>query len=298
MSSVVQPRRRALGRCVTQVGLAFSEARPVVIGVFALRFAVGGALAAGLGGVTPSLWLAGVSWTLAVWGVYLVNGISDIEGDRLNGSARPLASGRLSERFAVGTASALLVLSVLLATPIPGPFTSAVLAFIALGLLYSLGPWAAKNVGAAALVVAAAGIFLTYVAAAHVVTETVPPSIYAFALVASSWIAVTGHTKDFGDVAGDAAEGRKTLPVVLGERRARIVVAMGTAVVSMSAIALAVAVEQLRTLLFLGVAGPFVVVALLRGLREGRQGQKRPYQAFMAGQYALNVAALLAASGG
>lgn len=298
MSSVVQPRRRALGRCATQVGLAFVEGRPIVVGIFGLRFAVGSVLVEGTGGTRPELWVAAASWLLAVWGVYLVNGISDIDGDRLNGSSRPLATGRLDKGFATAMVAVLFALSLLLALPVAGPFPLAVVAFVALGVVYSIGPWAAKNVGAVGLVVAAAGAFLTYLAAAHVVSEVVPASAFAFASVASAWIAIAGHTKDFGDVAGDRAEGRRTLPVVLGEERARLLVALGTALVSSIALVLALAVEQVRTLLFLGAAGPFVIVSLLRGSRVGSGRPKRPYRAFMTGQYALNVAALVAAAGG
>lgn len=298
MSSVVQPRRHLLTGWASQVGLAFLEGRPVVIGVFALRFVVGSVLVTGAQRSTPEVWAAGTSWLLAVWAVYLINGISDIEGDRLNGSSRPLASGRLAKRSATAIAVALLALSLLTATLFHGPFFLAVVAFVCLGLVYSLGPWAAKKVGVAALLVAAAGVFLTYLAAAHVVTDAVPASAFAFALVAASWIALVGHTKDFGDVAGDAAEGRRTLPVVLGEDRARRVVAIGTGSLSAIAVVLGVVVEQLRTLLVFGAAGPVVIVLLFVSHGGGRGVAKRPYRAFMTGQYALNVAALLGALGG
>ncbi|GIT81237.1 homogentisate phytyltransferase [Leifsonia sp. LS1] len=278
--------------------MAFQEGRPVVIGVFALRFIVGSALIAGADWSEPLLWAAGVSWLLAVWGVYLVNGISDVEGDRLNGSARPLATGRLSMRFAVGFVVTLLTVSLLIGTLIDIPFLAAVVAFIALGLLYSLGPWAAKNIGAAALGVAAAGTFLTYVAAAHVATGSVPPSTYVFALFGAAWIAVVGHTKDFGDVAGDASAGRRTLPVALGEGRARLLVAAGTGVVSVAALVCAVVVDNLRTLLALGIAGPLVILAIVQARGGDRRRQKRPYRTFMVGQYALNIAAIVVATGG
>lgn len=270
----------------------------MVIGVFALRFVVGTALVAGADWSTPVLWTAGVSWVLAVWAVYLINGISDVEGDRLNGSSRPLATGRLGERQAIVIAVALLSVSLLIATFFSGPFLLAVVAFVCLGLVYSIGPWAAKKAGVAALTVAAAGVFLTYLAAARVVSDQIPPSAFAFALVAASWIAVVGHTKDFGDVAGDAAEGRRTLPVVLGEDRARAFVAVGTGAVSVVAIVLGSVVEQLRSLLVLGGAGPIVIVMLFIARTGDRDTAKRPYRSFMIGQYALNVVALLGALGG
>lgn len=298
MSSVVQPHRRALAECASQVGLAFLEGRPVVLGVFALRFVVGTLLVADAEWSSPMLWTAGTSWLLAVWAVYLINGISDIEGDRLNGSSRPLATGRLDKRPAIVIAVSLLALSLLMATLFPSPFPLAVVAFVCLGLVYSIGPWAAKKAGVAALAVAGGGVFLTYLAAAHVVADTVPASAFAFATVASSWIVVVGHTKDFGDVEGDEAEGRRTLPVLLGEERARAVVAIGTGLVSATALVLGVVVEQLRTLLVLGFAGPVVIVFVLVARGGDRRDAKRPYRSFMTGQYALNIAALLGALGG
>ncbi|GAA2057208.1 UbiA family prenyltransferase [Leifsonia soli] len=295
MSSVVHPDRGTIATCASRVGLAFLEGRPVVLGVFALRFVVGTLLVVGADWSSPGLWLATISWLLTVWAVYLINGISDIEGDRLNGSSRPLASGRLEVPAAWAIAAILLTLSLLLASLFPRPFLLAVLAFVGLGLVYSVGPWAAKKAAVAALAVAAVGVFLTYLAAALVVGGTVSASAVVFAAVASSWIAVVGHTKDFGDVAGDAADGRRTLPVMLGAERARVVVAAGTGVVSAAALALGALVHQLRTLLVLGAAGPIVIVVTLLAGGGDRRGEKRPYRSFMAGQYALNVAALLGA---
>lgn len=295
MSTAAHPNRGAFASCASRVGLAFLEGRPVVMGVFALRFLVGRLLAGGEDGASASLWLGASSWMLAVWAVYLINGISDIEGDRLNGSPRPLATGRLDLPSASAIAATLLALSLLMASLLPRPFLLAVMAFVGLGLVYSVGPWAAKKAAIAALTIAAAGVFLTYLAAALVVAETVPTSALVFAAVASCWIAVAGHTKDFGDVAGDAAEGRRTLPVMLGVERARVVVAVGTGVVSATAMALGALVHQLRALIALGIAGPVVIAFTL--LIEGgdRRRDKRPYRSFMAGQYALNVAALLGA---
>ncbi|MFF9563631.1 UbiA family prenyltransferase [Leifsonia sp. NPDC014704] len=295
MSSAVHPSRAALASCASRVGLAFLEGRPVVLGVFALRFIVGTLLVGGADWSSPTLSLAAASWLLAVWAVYLINGISDLEGDRLNGSSRPLAVGRLDVRSASAIAATLLALSLLCASLLPRAFLGAVVAFVCLGLAYSVGPWAAKKAAIAALLVAAAGVFLTYLSAALVAAETVPASALVFATVASCWIAVAGHTKDFGDIAGDAAEGRRTLPVMLGVERARIVVAAGTGIVSAAAMVLGAVVHQLRALLVLGVAGPVVIALTLLVDGTDRRRAKRPYRSFMAGQYALNVAALLSA---
>lgn len=292
---MVHPSRGSLAACASRVGLAFLEGRPVVIGIFVLRFVVGTLLAGGADWSSATLWAATASWSLAVWAVYLINGISDLAGDRLNGSSRPLAAGRLEVWSASVITAALLVLSLLLASLLGCPFLLAVVAFVLLGLVYSVGPLAAKRAAVAALAVAAAGVFLTYAAAALVVAEAVPAHVLAFAAVASAWIAVVGHTKDFGDVAGDAADGRRTLPVLLGAERARVLLALGTGAVSAVALTLGTIVQQLRALITLGVAGPIVIaVTLLVGTGDRRR-EKRPYTSFMAGQYALNVAALLGA---
>src|SRR5690606_17643738 len=107
------------------------------------------------------------------------------------------------------------------------------------------------------LVVVLGGLF-TYLAGwatvSHAVggTATLPSiEMCLFALALSLWMGVAGTTKDLGDVVGDRATGRRTLPVLLGDARARLTTSAATVALAAGS---AVAVWRLAPAL-LPVAG-------------------------------------------
>jgi 4-hydroxybenzoate polyprenyltransferase len=289
------PLTLMLRSVIRTLRLSFLEGRPVVLGVFALRFTVGGVLTAG-GTLMSYRALEGeLSWFFVVWAVYLVNGITDLDGDRRNGSQRPLASGALSMQAAVRWCAALSLLALIIATLIGVDFVIVVVAKLMLGLAYSVGNKAAKNWAVPALLVAALGAFLTYASGAEVFAGSVSGVGLTFALVASSWIAIVGHSKDFGDTAGDLVMGRRTLPIIYGDRTARSVVAVGAIIVGLAGVftASTLSSASLAPLFLLLPAAILVAMAAWGNKSNTREAQLRPYRAFMLGQYGLNILALL-----
>src|SRR4051794_32596526 len=90
----VTGRRRA-----REIGLCIIEARPIVIGIYGIRFAVAYALAMSTAPPQEDSWrppLALISWLLTTASIYLFDGVSDIVEDRINGSTRPIARGTLA----------------------------------------------------------------------------------------------------------------------------------------------------------------------------------------------------------
>src|SRR5262245_60636507 len=86
----------ALGRWPGWLRLCLIEARPVVLVMFVLRYLTAAALAGGADRAAPGRVVAGAAaWLLAVLSIYLINGTTDVAEDRVNGSGRPVASGRL-----------------------------------------------------------------------------------------------------------------------------------------------------------------------------------------------------------
>lgn len=269
----------------------------MVLWVFNLRFVVGGLLAFGGEILVVKAMEGAASWFLAVWVVYLVNGISDIAGDRANGSRRPLASGALTENAAMSWCVVLAVLSLCLAVHVSVVFVMLVVFMLVLGLAYSIGAHAAKKWAVPALAVAAAGCLLTYLAGAEAFHATIPSAVLLFGVIMSLWIAVVGHTKDFGDTVGDRIAGRRTLPIVLGDRRARTVVAVGAALIGSAGVATAAFDRDLLSLAALGPCGIAVCVFSLWRPGRDRASKRRPYRAFMLSQYAVNLLAVGVAAG-
>ncbi|WP_085368906.1 UbiA family prenyltransferase [Leifsonia sp. NCR5] len=271
---------------------SYTEARPIVLWVFNLRFLVGGMLA--FGGEIPVLKAVGggASWFLAVWVVYLVNGISDIAGDRANGSHRPLASGALTTNAAGSWCVVLAVASLAIAVHVTLVFVLLVVLMLTLGLAYSLGAHAAKKWAVPALAVAASGGLLTYLAGAEAFHGTIPSAVPVFAVVMALWIAVVGHAKDFGDAVGDRIAGRRTLPIVLGERAARLAVATGSAAIGGLGVLAAALNPALLSLAALGPCAVAVSGLSIAGRGQDRRAQRRPYRAFMVSQYTVNLLAV------
>jgi 4-hydroxybenzoate polyprenyltransferase len=280
-----------LGRTLDQLLLSFVEARPLVQLVFLLRFLVGTALAQTEAESVRAA-QGGVAWMCAVWFVYLLNGLTDVAGDRRNGSRRPLATNELDPRFAANLCVVLAAASIAVGILVGDGYVLLVVAMLALGLVYSTGPGAAKLSAQPALLVAAAGSTLTYIAGAEAV-GVADSSVLAFALTTGAWIVVVGHCKDLGDEDGDRQSGRRTLSIVVGRARARRLIAVGSVVVACLAAVVASVVPGTQSLLLM-LPGAVAVVALtIRGAKHERSSQKGLYRAFMLVQYAVNLGALV-----
>jgi 4-hydroxybenzoate polyprenyltransferase len=280
------------------VAMSFIEARPVVQGIFSLRFFVGGLAPIGshfLPAATRSAMLTtGIrgqsAWLAATWFVYLLNGISDITPDKINGSKRPLASGRLSARQAIWICVALATFAIAFAATVGIVLTIMTATTLMLGVLYSVGRRATKLSSVpSSLTVGLAG-FLTYTAGQISYAGTVSWQLCAYALIMSGWMAVAGNFKDFGQETGDLIAGRRSLVALLGRRPAARAVWTVSLIVATIGTALA-GVD--RNLLSLTLLMPAVTIMSLSWIRQGASPNfvRMPYRTFMVSQYVVNVSA-------
>lgn len=280
--------------------LIILEARAVIILVYVLRSLAGAFLTPWTPSVVTVIQLLGAIATmiLSVTVVYLLNGLSDITEDRVNGSKRPLASGEISPRQV--TYSIVVIIGVLMALSPSLPLIVSICNFlmITLGFVYSMGPLPAKMHSAAGLTVAGAGAMLPYVSSSAAVSGHVSLQAILTALLLGAWVWAGGSAKDLSDVAGDAAAGRRTLAVRLGTRRASGIIAGRVAVVSLIGTALATMQLAPPALFF----GPFCAALLVsvvatsrsqRDLRTRRQ-ERKLYRVFMSTQFILNGALIVA----
>ncbi|MDH6225205.1 4-hydroxybenzoate polyprenyltransferase [Streptomyces sp. MJP52] len=283
--------RSAIPRTVL---LCLKETRPAVLVAFQLRYLAGVALALGpatVSGALPVIQaaLGSLAWSCAIVYTYLYNGCMDCPEDRINGSTRPIASGRLSPRTALAVARAAAVAALLLSAGAGAGTLLLCAAMLLLGHGYSAPRTAWKNNTPAAMAVVFCSGLLTY--AAGPVALGVPPHTPALlltALVMSLWMALVGAVvKDFSDIEGDTAAGRRTWAVTLGERRTGVLVAAGACLVGGGFAAGAARwTPQLLPTAGVVLTGALVLAATVLTVRaaDPRERRRRPYRVFMGTQ--------------
>jgi 4-hydroxybenzoate polyprenyltransferase len=272
--------------------LLIREARGAVLLVYLLRSIAGvftGQEAVTLGHIGTAALACG-TMCLSVMFVYILNGLTDLDVDRLNGSTRPLATGALTPVQARRALYVLVAAVLLSAMLLPLGVTLCNVLMLLLGYVYSGGRTPAKLVGGLGLAVAAAGSVLPYVStglAAHGALSSVS---LLTAILLGLWVWTLGATKDLSDVVGDVGAGRSTLPATVGIVRALRVLIWRTAVVTVLLTTLAAAGLASPALLAAPVCGVAVVGACLTLPRvpSSRRVARRPYRAFMASQYLMN----------
>ncbi|HEX2902807.1 MAG TPA: UbiA family prenyltransferase [Jatrophihabitans sp.] len=274
--------------------LCLMEARPIVQAMVSLRYLAALLLLQGVAGLaSPRALCAGISFVLANTAVYLFNGVCDVAADRRNGKGRPLARGALAIGFARRFLAVLVLAAVLLSLLVSIVQCLVVLGLLAAGTLYSAGshralrtPW----IPPASILV---GGSLTYLAACVGSGMRLDAQVSLLGLVMSLWMAVVGGiVKDLTDVRGDQLAGRRTFAVVYG-RPAAARFGAGCALllgVTLLGGALAIGSGELE------VAGLVLLVAAAGVWRAARRGgghaSRRPYLAFMRGQYGVHLAVI------
>jgi 4-hydroxybenzoate polyprenyltransferase len=295
---------RLLRRLADTAWMCVVEARPSVLLVFLLRFLVGSALS-GIGAADGNvLRIAGtaVVWETAVFAVYLFNGVTDVREDRINGSRRPIARGALPVRIALRVTVCAAAVSVIGAAAIGNYILWPVLALLAVGFCYSGPPVQFKRHAVTSALTGLSLGLLTYYAGHRAYAGggwSYPGAEFVvFTLGVTAWMGLVGGlTKDLSDVAGDAAAGRRTLPVAWGERTARraaAATALGLAIVFCVA-----GVSTSPLLIWPGIAMLGGAIALtivcLGGFAKGVQSHsRRPYRVFMTTQYLMNISIIAA----
>jgi 4-hydroxybenzoate polyprenyltransferase len=159
-----------------------------------------------------------------------VNQIFDLEADAVNKSSRPIPSGRVSITEAWGVTVVFYVLSLALAwlaTPPEGQGFAGRECFwivcltVFLTYAYSGPPFRTKRWGLLAnfTISIPRGMLLPVAGWAAVATVRQPEP---WVLASAFWLFILGAatTKDFSDMAGDAKQGVRTLPIVYGIRAA------------------------------------------------------------------------------
>jgi 4-hydroxybenzoate polyprenyltransferase len=278
--------------------LCLIEARPVVAVMFALRYLTAAMLAGGADRLQLVRVLAGaVVWEFVVLSSYILNGTMDVAEDRINGSRRPIASGRLPLAVARRAAGASAVIAVAGGLALGSAFGCLVVAFLSVGYLYSAPRCCAKRHAAACALAGVLLALLTYGAAcAAARASSVSRACVIFCVMMALWTGIVGSiAKDIPDVVGDMAAGRRTIAVMLGETGARALACAAALAIGAACTAAAAVAAPLLLAPAVATLGGALLVAIVaaRALSGGAPDRRRwPYRAFMVTQYAVHLCML------
>jgi 4-hydroxybenzoate polyprenyltransferase len=156
----------------------------------------------------------------------ILNQVFDREIDRINKPARPLPAGKIPVRSAVIFMLLLYLLSTALAWLVPNKQYFAIFVFtIFVTYAYSGPPFRTKRFGFwANLTMAIPRGGLLVVGAWSAVRTILIPEPWLLSLIFFLFILGASTTKDFSDLKGDQAGGCRTLPIIMGVRRAVIAI--------------------------------------------------------------------------
>ncbi|WP_254838091.1 geranylgeranylglycerol-phosphate geranylgeranyltransferase [Natronomonas marina] len=241
---------------------------------------VGAFVARGLSAPLPAA-IAVVATVLATGGGNAINDYFDREIDAINQPERPIPRGAVSARAALAFSVLLFVGAVGLTLLLP--LLSIAIAFVNLVALvaYTEVFKGLPGVGNALVAYLTGSTFLFGGAA---VEGDLTPVVALFALAASATMA-REIVKDVEDVAGDREEGLRTLPIVVGRRRA-----LGIAAAFVVAAVVASPIPYVR-----GTFGLPYLVVLAPALAGMLAGTYRSFEAPATGQRWLKVAMFAAA---
>lgn len=155
--------------------------------------------------------------TLSAFAIYAINDIYDAKIDAINASDRPIPSGKITVNEAKLLTIVLLIGSLLVALSVSLSALVFVLIFSALGIAYSVPPFRFKD-GYFANICWGLGIAVVVVGGASVSSINTNALVAAFALAFLT--SGCGLTKDLKDIEGDKAQHIRTIPLLLGEKKA------------------------------------------------------------------------------
>ncbi|MDD3487083.1 MAG: UbiA family prenyltransferase [Candidatus Moranbacteria bacterium] len=157
----------------------------------------------------------------------VTNDITDIDIDRISNKNRPLVTGAIDQYNYEIIAWISLALSLSLSM-LAGGFSGFffIVLFIGVYFLYSMPPFRFKRATFFSKIAISLNSFVLVLSGYHLLTGTLknfPSGIWPFFLIG---ITAAANFIDLKDYAGDKKAGIKTLPVVFGERKAKLLISI------------------------------------------------------------------------
>jgi 4-hydroxybenzoate polyprenyltransferase len=150
-----------------------------------------------------------------------LNQVTDLEADQINKPSRPIPSGRVEPQEAIRLAGWLYVAAFVLASMVGPQCTLLAGTAAVLTVIYSAPPFRLKAVPfvANAVIALPRGVLLK-VAGWSCVRDFGRTEPWYIGMIFGLFLLGATTTKDFADIRGDRAACYRTLPVLLGPRRA------------------------------------------------------------------------------
>lgn len=156
-------------------------------------------------------------------GTYIMNDLVDADLDRANGKKRPIPSGRVSKRQAWMFVVLAFAAAVLLATITFSPISMIIVTLmLAIGITYSspkialMKRFVIKTVSIAIFYILCALLGMTSAYNLEIAMES-PVLVAGVLLTLALMVFISSTLNDMGDVDGDRAAGRRTIPIVIGK---------------------------------------------------------------------------------
>jgi len=212
----------------SRAGLYWELARPFTLIAPALGMFTGSVIALGASPPIPlTPWIAAKIALGTLMAAVLnaasntLNQVTDLEADRINKPSRPIPSGRIAPYEAIRLAGWLYVAAFVLASLVGPQCTLLAGTAAVLTVMYSAPPFRLKAVPflANAVIALPRGVLLK-VAGWSCVRDFGRTEPWYIGLIFGLFLLGATTTKDFADIRGDRAAGYRTLPVLLGPRRA------------------------------------------------------------------------------
>ncbi|HVX01744.1 MAG TPA: UbiA family prenyltransferase [Nitrososphaera sp.] len=159
---------------------------------------------------------------MIIVGMYVLNDLVDADLDKANGKKRPIPTGQVSKRQAGAFIGLTNGAGILFASMTLNPASAVIaLLIVAIGIMYSAPKIVLKDrfviktlsIAFAMIFCALLGSTLTF--GLNLTGTDLLISTY-IALMLGSMVFITSPFNDMGDIAGDKAEGRRTIPIVIG----------------------------------------------------------------------------------
>lgn len=160
---------------------------------------------------------------LVTAGTYILNDLVDVDLDRANGKNRPIASGKVSKRQALTFVLSCFVSAIMLTASTSNTNSLVIVTLmVAIGIAYSAPRIALMN----RFIVKTVSIALFYILCGLLgVTSSYnfdlaidrPILIISVLLTMALMVFISSTLNDLGDIAGDKAARRRTIPVVIGK---------------------------------------------------------------------------------
>jgi 4-hydroxybenzoate polyprenyltransferase len=149
---------------------------------------------------------------LATSGIYMFNDVFDLDEDKVNDPTRPIPSGLVSKRQAIGAAVGMMALALILVLAVSLQAFLLATALAGVGILYSAPPFKLKELFM--IPYACLGIFtaLSFMIGASFGAEF-GPEVVIVGILVFGYALSASMVKEFKDVEGDRKAGVRSLPV-------------------------------------------------------------------------------------